>query len=93
MMNKYLDTAIEGAMFIVATTLVFIPESRSAPMRLACGLLFLIDSTSTIWRMWKAGILTLTPKQIYALPARPRASLLGAVAMLMSVIAFMVAGY
>ena len=92
-MKRHLDVVAGAGLLIVATVLVFIPELRTTPMRLAGGVLWLIVGGSTMWRDWKAGILKLTPAQIYALRTRPRVSLLTLVAMAMAAVALMVAGH
>ena len=91
-MNRLIDATASAALLIVATVLLFVPESRAAPLRVVNQVLFFIVGAPSIWRYWKAGILTKTPAQIYAMPSRPKESFLSFVAMLMGMVAIMVAG-
>lgn len=89
-MSRVIDLTTGAALLIVATVLVFIPESRTESLRLANTVLFFIVVAPSMWRIWTAGLLTKTPAQIYAAPNRPKESLLSTVAMAMGVVALMV---
>jgi len=92
-MNRFIEVTASAALLIVATTLVFVPESRTAPMRLANLVLFFILGGQAIWQYWRSGILNKTPAEIYAMPTRPKGSLISAVAFLMAAVAVTISGY
>ena len=79
---KHLWTAAEAALVIVATLLVFIPELRNPPMRVVLGVLWITISGSQVRRLYRAGTLNMTPRQIYQATAKPKIGALSFVAIL-----------
>jgi len=79
---KHLWTAAEAALVIVATLLIFIPELRTTPMRLLLGALWAAISGLHVLRLYRAGTLNMTPRQIYQASARPKLAALSFVAIL-----------
>jgi hypothetical protein len=85
---KHLSTATESALLILAMTLIFIAESRTLMMRLTFAILWIVVSGRDVWRMYKSGVLTQTPGQIYRTAGtRPRTSLLNGSAILIGTVA------
>ena len=91
-MKRLFELTAGAALLIVATVLIFIPESRTASLRVVNQVLIFVVGGPAIWQYWKAGLLTKTPAQIAALPTRPKGSFLSFVAMLMGTVALMVPG-
>lgn len=67
----------------MATLLVFAPELRTFPMRVALGILWVTAAGSSFWRLHKAGVLTSTPKQIFGMASIPKLSMLELAAVLL----------
>ena len=57
--------AAQAALVVVATTVVFIPEARSMPMRVATLALALVNATTIFVRDWRSGVLPMSVPQIF----------------------------
>ena len=86
-MRKHLSTVVAGVLVVVATLLVFIPESRTLPMRMMLGVLWVIVAGSTFWRLHRAGVLRMTPGQLHQMVAKPKFSLLHSAALMIGAVA------
>jgi hypothetical protein len=86
-MNKYLETAFEASLFVVATVIAFIPELRTPTMGTVMNTLFVVVAVPGFVRIYRSGLLRATPSQILHAKERPKVSLLSAAGMLMAVAA------
>ena len=86
-MRRNILSLVAGVLLVVAVVLVFIPELRTPPMRLALGILWVITAGSTFWRLHRARALTMTLGQIHQMAGKPKFGLLHSVSLLMGVVA------
>lgn len=88
-MRKMALTLVAGVLLTVATSIVFIPEVRTLPMRITLLVMWAITVGSNFWYLHRAGALGMTPKQIYNMETKPKFSILHAAAIAMGVAAIM----
>lgn len=82
-MFKHLLTLASAVALISSTILIFIPELRTVPIRMAWKItvpILLICDFVTICR---SGVLKMTPTEIYRMPNKPKSDLLPLVAIIM----------
>lgn len=79
----------QAALLVVAILLISMPELNGVAATVVLLSLFGIVSVSSIWRLHRAGILGMSPRQVYRSSRRPKANLLEVFALLASIIAMM----
>ena len=82
-MIKHLLTLASAVLLISSTILVFIPELRTAPIRMTLKISFLTAALCDLVTLYRAGMLTMTPAEIYRMPNKPNTDLLPLVAIIM----------
>lgn len=81
---------LEAALFILSVVILAIPEARTAPVRAAFFLLFVVLLARMLWEAHTTGLLRMTPQAIAAtVHERPRTAVLSAAAAVLAGIAMM----
>ena len=84
-MPKNVVAAISLAVIALATLMLGNPEWRTGAAKVTLGILWLTVSTSNAYRLHKAGMLSMTPGQIFHAKERPKTGLLELIAILVGV--------
>ena len=66
--------AAQAMLVIVAVTVIFIPETRTLPMRATTYALFIVTGVALVLRLWRSGWLSMSLPELYR--ARPHITLL-----------------
>jgi hypothetical protein len=85
--ERHIMTFAEATLLVTATVFVFVPEMRTVPMKAVVGALFAVLAAVNLRTIYKAGLLTKTPRQILAMPGRPKFSVVGTLATWMAMVA------
>ena len=91
-MRKGLKTVVEAATIGLAALVLAYPEWRTGPMKLAVLFLWLVVGASLVRRLHKAGVLDMTPGQIYREKEKPKIELLEYLAVLFGAAVIVFAG-
>ena len=84
-MRKTVMTALQVGVIALAALMLSYPEWRTGPIKFTLIFMLSVFSTSSIWDLHKAGILRMSPWQIYEATERPKTSLVEFLAMLAGV--------
>jgi len=90
-MTAVLSKVAAAGLFVVATILVFLPESRTPALQAALVILWVSVSYGLGWRYYKAGLLTRSISAMHAMRNKPRTDLLTWAAIMMGSVAMVVA--
>ncbi len=82
-MIKHLLTLASAVLLISSTILVFIPELRTAPIRMMLKISVPVLLVCDFVTLYRTGMLTMTPAEIYRMPNKPNTDLLPLVAIIM----------
>ena len=82
-MVKNLLTLAYAVALISSTILIFIPELRTAPIRMTLKISFVTATLCDLIALHRTGMLTMTPTEIYRMPNKPNQDLLPLVAVVM----------
>ena len=84
-------TAATAALLVVATILIFLPETRTPALKAALVALWTPQSVACLWTSYKTGMLKMSMRELYRMGNKPKTDLLSWAAIMMGSAALVVA--